>query len=339
MSARDPSAAIKYDFRRSMGLDRDSMRSLRIVLDAFARLSGNTLTASLAGLRSAVRVHLDEVSQKPWSDIVESLTPFMCVVQIEMHPLEGQAILLLPFEFAVVLFELRMGGAVASDIQPRSLTEIELKVLTPLFESMLSELESTFSPIISIKVEVVRTASGSGVIGLGNSPGTWLVADLDARLAEERSYQFSLCIPVSMMRSVVDAMAESQARSRPEEAEKAKVLANVLSLPMPIAVRFAPLMLSAADLADIQAGDVIPLHHDTTQPMELIVGDMPFLRVIPTTAQRRLAVTVIDDVTTRNPGGLSRLQARGGIPGDTRPPAQAAMATAIGAAPHEDLML
>lgn len=288
-----------------MGLDRDSMRSFKIVLDAFARLSANTLTASLAGLRSPVRVNLGEAAQRPWSDIVENLAPFMCVVQIKLHPLDDQAMLFMPFELASALFELRMGAGGVAEIPPRSLTEIELQVLSPLFEATLSELENALSPIVAVKVEVLRTASGSGVIGLEKSRGTWLVADFSVKLTEDRSYQFSLCIPVSTLRSVAESMAESRARSRPEEVETQKALEHVLALPMSVAVQFAPVTLSAHDLAGIQIGDVIPLHHGTGRPMDLIVGEMPYLKVVPSAARHRLEVTVIDGAGSyRHTGAL-----------------------------------
>ncbi len=277
-----------------MGLDRDSMRSFKIVLDAFARLSGNTLTASLAGLRSPVRVNLDEAAQRPWNDVVETLPPFVSVVQVKMHPLDDQAILLIPFELAATLFELRMGAGDIAEIPPRSLTEIELRVLSPLFEAMLSELESAFSPLVAVKVEVLRSASGSGVIGLERSRGAWLVAEFSLKFAEEHSYQFRLCIPVSTLRSVAETMAATRARSRPEEAEVRKAHEHVLALPMSVAVQFAPVTLAARDLANIQIGDVIPLHHGTSRPMDLLVGEMPFVKVVPTAAQHRLQVTVID---------------------------------------------
>nr|WP_269205352.1 FliM/FliN family flagellar motor C-terminal domain-containing protein [Motilibacter aurantiacus] len=72
-------------------------------------------------------------------------------------------------------------------------------------------------------------------------------------------------------------------------------------VPVEVAVRFAGTAARPRDLVNLQVGDVLPLKHNTGDPLTVTAADIVFAHAVPGAAGKRLAVLVVESPENSNP--------------------------------------
>jgi len=69
--------------------------------------------------------------------------------------------------------------------------------------------------------------------------------------------------------------------------------AGLFAAPIDVAVRFQPIRMRADDIVDLRPGDVVPLAHSTSRPLEVTVKETVFAHAVPGNQGARLACLVV----------------------------------------------
>jgi flagellar motor switch protein FliM len=66
-------------------------------------------------------------------------------------------------------------------------------------------------------------------------------------------------------------------------------------------VRFQPIRMRTDDIVDLRPGDVVPLGHPTSRPLEVTVNETVFAHAVPGNQGARLACLVVPSPNETSP--------------------------------------
>ncbi|WP_307802840.1 flagellar motor switch protein FliM [Cellulomonas fengjieae] len=283
-----------YDFRRPLTLPRDHARHLEMAFERFGRQFGNQLTARL---RTLTHLTLDELSLSTYDEYVNMLpTPTAMVLCTVTHTRQT-AMLQLPVAATLVWIDYLFGGdGRGDDREGRELTEIELTLVTDLLQHSLSDLEYAFAGLAPLAVTVRGVQYNPQFVQAAGVSDAVLVASFTLRVGE-REDVVTLMLPADTMLATLRAAEGPVARSDDERAAAALAYADleraVQDVPVEVAVRFAPVVIHPRDIVHLAVGDVLPLSHPSTEPLDVVVDGVVLARAAAGSHGSRLACRVV----------------------------------------------
>ncbi len=291
--ARGTGQVAEYDFRQPSGLERHHQRSMHLLLEVFLHRVGGSLTANLG---VPVHASIESLEQVTWDEYAASLPEPTCIGSFTLPPLSGRITLHLPLKLAVSFVEIRLGGSkgvVPFEIS-RPLSDIEQKVLAPVLKAIPEELPAVFAPLVSTRVAGLTQTSGARFLQATSASELCLVATCAISLGDTVRQQFSLCLQISTLRPLVDAMVLQEMERGQEVGEDACVTQErLLEIPVELALCFPEVALSPPEIALLEVGDVIPLHYEKDQPLAVTLsGREPILMALPASKGKRLAAVI-----------------------------------------------
>lgn len=164
-----------YDFKRALRFSKDQIRSLTRIHDNFARLLTTHFSAQL---RTYIHISVSSVDQVPYEEFIRSIPNMTILNLFDVHPMEGRIMMEVNPTIAYTMMDRVMGGIGISHNKVDSLTEIETKIISNLFENALGNYkEASFSIGSDGKVSIVdaegKTQDGGqiGIVTFANSDG------------------------------------------------------------------------------------------------------------------------------------------------------------------------
>ncbi|WP_413451427.1 flagellar motor switch protein FliM [Georgenia phoenicis] len=286
---------VVYDFRRPMTLAREHARTLEVALGTFSRQWSNQL---LARLGVPTQVTFERVSMGTYDEYISTLpsptTMILCTVGANRRP----AIVQLPLEAALSWVDQMLGGPGTPGAVPdRELTEIEQQLVGDLMSRVLADLNYAFAGIIAVDAELRRIQHSPQVVQAMNAT-TSVISATFAITSGDHSVTASLMLPAE---GLMTAMRESHAGDRKTAAEEAaeheqrELLDQAVQrAPVEVAVRLNPVPIHPREVVRLAVGDVLPLRHPSSQPMDVVVGDRVLAQAVAGTNGSRLAGLVVN---------------------------------------------
>lgn len=285
---------VPYDFRRPLTLSREHARHLSMALQRFARLWGTQMTARL---RALVQVTFDDVALVTYDEHVASLPSptalFVCTVD---QP-RGTAILQLPLPAVFVWVDYLFGGTgIGDDREGRELTEIETTVVRDLLTPALADLSYTFASIMPLQLSMRSVQYNPQFVQAVGATDAVLSARFTLRLGEQRVDGGTLMLPaepvLAALRAEQAGDGDEDARHRAQVA-RAELERATLEAPVDVVVRCTPRIVHPRDVIDLEVGDVLPLSHPASRPLEVVVEDVVLAHAAAGTHGSRLACQVV----------------------------------------------
>ncbi len=284
-----------YNFHRPDNFDRNHLRTLQLVFETFARLAGSIFSTTL---RTAVRLKLNSLDQISWGDFSSSVQDPAYLSVFSMPPLPGPAVCLFPQSFSMTIVDMRLGGTGSKDYPNRPLTEIEIGLVSTLSTWVLDQLKEAFSPLTTIEIEITQHETNSQFLQLAPSNDMCLVARLEVNMNEARQFQIAVCIPFNTLRPLLDiltANASSKTNNKMRSAKDSLLASKLSKTSVRVSAVFNPVRLTSDEILHLQPGDVITLNHSQQKPLSLVVGGMPYLKVVPTKQGKKLACLIVEE--------------------------------------------
>lgn len=280
-----------YDFRRPIKLSREHVRTLQIAFETYARSCGTLLTTRL---RVVSNVTLAAIEQLNYEEYVASLSNPTVIAVVTLDPLDGTALMEMSPSAVMTAIDHMLGGP--GGPQPeRPLTEVEMPLLRGLLERMLGELRYGFETLVEMHPKLKEIEYNAQFLR-AHAPGdACVVATFDLKIGGEECLA-SICMPFNMILPVL-SRTEDVVLSDKERASKDLALRNLtaglFSAPIDVAVRFQPIRMRTDDIVDLRPGDVVPLTHATSRPLEVTVNETVFAHAVPGNQGARLACLVV----------------------------------------------
>ena len=280
-----------YDFRRPIKLSRDHVRTLQIAFETYARSCGTLLTTRL---RAVSNVALVSIEQLNYDEYVASLENPTVIAVVGLDPLPGTVLMELASSAVMTAIDHMLGGP--GGPQPtRPLTEVEMPLLRGLLERMLGELRYGFETLVEISPKLKEIEYNAQFLRAHQPGDAVVVASFDFKIGAEECVA-SICLPFTTILPVL-SRTETVVLSAAERASRDQALRNLTAglsaAPIDVAVRFQPIRMRADDIVDLRPGDVVPLGHPTSRPLEVTVNEAVFAHAVPGNQGARLACLVV----------------------------------------------
>lgn len=283
-----------YDFRRPMTLARDHARALEMAFETFSRQWGTQLTSRL---RVVSTVNLESVSMLSYDEYVRSLPEMTTVLLCTIEQARSTAILELPIPMVMTWVDYLLGGPGRVDEGSlRELTEIELTLLKDLLHHILDNLTYAFAAVMPIDVDIRSVQYNPQFVQAAPASEPVIIASFSI-LAGEREEVASLMLPAEVLLAGLRAGEDLDARSEEEKAAQHHahelLTQAVREVPVDVSVRFAPRLVHPRDVIELSVGDVVPLSHHTSTPLDVVVDGVVMARAAAGSNGNRLACMVV----------------------------------------------
>ena len=291
MARRGGSGPIAYDFRRPIKLSREHIRTLQICFETYARSCGTLLTTRLRVVSS---VTLASIEQLNYDEYVASLDNPTVIAVVSIDPLPGTVLLEFSSSTAMTSIDHMLGGP--GGPQPeRPLTEVEMPLLRGLLERMLGELRYGFETLIALTPKLREIEYNAQFLRAHQQGDAVVVASFDMKIGTEECMA-SICLPFNSILPVLerkDTVELSAVERMVRERSHRNLTAGLSAAPIDVAVRFQPIRMRTDDIVDLRPGDVVPLGHPTSLPLEVTVNETVFAHAVPGNQGARLACLVV----------------------------------------------
>jgi len=283
-----------YDFRRPMTMVREHARILEMAFETFARQWGTQLTARL---RVMSQVTLDELTLRTYDEYVRSLPPTTAMVLCTIEETRQTAVMQFPVGTAMVWIDYLLGGSGRGDEREgRELTEIELSLLRDLLRPALGDLSYAFAALLPLDVTVRTVQYNPQFVQAVGASESVLVASFTVR-SGEREDTATFMVPAELLLAALRSAEGSDARSADERRTQAAAVvdleAAVQRVPVEVSVRFSPVTVHPREVIDIAVGDVLPLFHPSTKPLDVVVDGVVLAHAAAGNNGSRLACMVV----------------------------------------------
>ncbi|WP_235915663.1 flagellar motor switch protein FliM [Puerhibacterium puerhi] len=288
------SEPVPYDFRRPLTMSRDHARHLEMAFERFGRQWATQLTARL---RAVTEVVLEGVALRPYDEYVAALPAPTAVVVCAVGDTRSSAVLQLPLPMTLVWIDYLFGGTGrGDDRQDRELTEIEVTLLRGLLDHALADLPYAFASVMPLELEFRSIQYNPQFVQAIGASEPVVVATFSLRVGE-RADTATFMLPAEMLltalRGAENGDGRTEADRRAAAAARADLDAAVHHVPVEVAVRFAPVTVQPRDVVALQVGDVVPLSHPSSQPLDVVVDDVVLARAAVGSHGSRLACKVV----------------------------------------------
>ena len=282
-----------YDFRRPLTLGRDTARRLEMGFERFARMWGTQLSSRL---REPCSVEHDGLSLRTYDDYVSTLPNPTALVLCQVDVTRQAAMVQFPVAVAMVWVDYMFGGTGLGDDRERELTDIELVVVRDLMQRALDDLSYSFASIVPLAVTVRSVQYNPQFVQATSAAEPVIVASFTLKIGQ-RSDSATLMLPADLMmvEPATDDMdadrAADLARTRQVARERLEQL--VQAVPVDVAVEFAPVVVHPRDVVGLAVGDVLPLEHPATRPLDVVVDGVVLAHAAAGSHGSRLACQIV----------------------------------------------
>lgn len=283
---------IPYDFRSPSRFSREQVRALQMVNETFARQMATVLSTTL---RAVAQTNVVKVDQASYDDYTRRLPTPAVLAILNFPPLQGAGIFHLPLSVGMNIVDRLLGGQGEGNQPERELSEIEAGLLRGLMQRMVHELAYAFDTLAAIRPTVTALESDATFLQLSPPSDPMIVSDFEVKIGN-RSSVATLCIPVSTLQPVLDAVdATPELELTGAQAVAVEHIKDRMdAVPVSVTVSFESISLASKDILQLEVGDVVPLNHPTNQPLTMSADGIPVAKAVPGSHGKRLACQIVN---------------------------------------------
>lgn len=283
-----------YDFKRALRFSKDQIRSLTRIHENFARLLTSYFSAQL---RTYVQISVASADQIPYEEFIRSIPKMTIMNVFEVPPLDGRIILEVNPNIAYSMMDRVLGGRGISVNKVDSLTEIETKIMSNLFEKAFGNLQEAWGTIVEIEPVMTEFEVNPQFLQLVSPNDTVVVISLNTQIGET-SGMINVCIPHVVLEPIIPKLS---AHYWMENSQKEKIPEEIMILEkrirnadLPIISELGSTDITIEDFLLLDVGDVIDLNKAIDEPLTITIGGIPKYSGQPGKVGKKHAIQILD---------------------------------------------
>jgi flagellar motor switch protein FliM len=262
--ARQARSVDVYDFRRPTTLAREHARVLELAFETFARQWGTQLTAKVRVLSHATS---EQVSMMTYDEYASSLAPTTAMVLCKLEDVTAKAVIQFPMSAALSWVAHMLGGSGAIPTPDRKFTQIEQALVRRLMDDALEDLRYSLGSLLVSPISVESLQYNSQFAQAAATGDLMIVATFVIRVGDVTS-NATLAIPAEVL---LPQLGEANPTSTTGNAREL-VQGQLAHVPVDVSLRLAPAMVKPSVILNLAVGDVLPLPHPQSRPLDVAVG-------------------------------------------------------------------
>lgn len=268
---------------------RDVLRFVRGLHD---RLGRQTAAAASQLLRTKVELRLLEVERLEYRQLVLDLDSPTCLAVLRAEPLDVPLLLDLPPELLFPMLDCLLGGRPGLEPPPlRPLTEIEQRLAARIVRLWSHELRSVWRDVAPLEPQFDGWEWQPHRASLAPLREPLLVTRFRVAVGAVDAV-VSLAIPVRALDELPAASRNSSHAHADLAARSTETARPAADEPVAVVVSLRDTRIDAADLAQLQVGDVLATDHPLDAPLIVTIDDRQRLSGRPGVAEGRRAVRI-----------------------------------------------
>jgi len=266
-----------YDFRRPGKFSKDQIRTLHMIMEAFARSWSTLLSGKL---RSLVHVEIVSIDQLPYEEFIKSTFSPSVISVISMEPLEGNAIMDISPPVAFSIIERLVGATVSGSTQVRELTEIEEALIFGVVVDALRTLKDALGDFLQVNPRLEAIEYNPQFTQIVPPSDMTLFISFEMRIEENRG-MVGFCLPHMLLEPILAELSTERyfRRAREDDHEQEDrtglFLGNIGSTSLDIRAEVGSVDLSVMEILDLEPGDIITLPTRLDDLFRVYVGEDP----------------------------------------------------------------
>ncbi|MBF4590229.1 MULTISPECIES: flagellar motor switch protein FliM [unclassified Curtobacterium] len=256
-----------YDFARPSTLAREHARVLELAFETFARQWGTQLTAKV---RVVSQVTCEQVQMMTYDEYAASLPALTGMALLPIVDTAPKGVLQVPLDAALTWVSHALGASRPLPTPDRTFTPIEQALVRKLVEDALDDLRYSFGGLLAQDIGVSGFQYNSQFAQAAQKGDLMIVASFDIRVGE-RIAPGTLALPAE---AVLPQLGEAAATVTPADA-RALLDVQLASVPVGVALHFAPATVLPSQVLRLAVGDVLPLPHPQHRPLTIAVDGEP----------------------------------------------------------------
>lgn len=264
-----------YNFKRPRLFSQDQMRVLTYVHESFARDLSVYLSAQL---RTIVDINLESVDQVIYSEFVMSSKPPSALYVVEVQEMDQKMVFEMDPRLVIYTIEKLFGGPGVFLEEPREVSQIEQRIMSKVMERAFEELEEAWQQSEDIALEVIAFETNAEFVQIIPAAEPAFNATFKVTIYDEPSF-INICYPYILLEKMLGTsdmkqwISNSTTPASPEERERFEERLRATSVELRAELGHARLPLP--ELMELNEGDVIPLHGQIDEPLDVLINGHP----------------------------------------------------------------
>lgn len=279
-----------YDFRRPDKFSKDQLRTLQMLHETFARLSGSSLSAYL---RTPVSIDLISLEQVPYEEYLRTINQSVFTV-MSLPPLTGQAVLEIEFSLIFSVIDRMLGGP-GKAISRSVLTDIEKPLIRQIIERMFAALKSAWEGVVIVNPGVEGMETSAQFVQIAPPSDIVVTILFEVKVGNQRG-AMSLCIPYLVLKPITAKLSAQKwfaAGNKKQTNHSRKLLTyQVNHASVECAVELGSARASVQDFLGLKVGDMVRLDRRSDRDLTLLVGGIPKFEGKPAMSGKNLVFNV-----------------------------------------------
>jgi flagellar motor switch protein FliM len=279
-----------YDFTTQERIVRGRLPTLEMINQRFVRYFRISLFNML---RRSADISIEGTKMVKFSEYIQSLYVPTSLTLVKVSPLRGTALFMLDptLVFSVVDLFFGGGGRFHTKIEGREFTNTELRVIQIVLENAFKDMKEAWQSVMEVDYEFLSHEVNPHLANIVSPNEVVVVSSFKVEL-ESGSGAFHVTLPYSMVepiRALLDAGVQSD-RSDMDERFNAALREEIMYAKVNLSCSLTETKLTLRDLANIRAGDIIPI--ELPEQVSLMVDEIPVLRGRYGASRGQMAVKV-----------------------------------------------
>lgn len=290
------SGVVQYDLANQDRIIRGRMPTLDIIHDRFIRLFRVTLSNSL---RKMANLSVNSTGPLKFSEFMNSLPLPSCLNILRLDPLRGAAVMVIESKLLYALVDSFFGGndVPYTKIEGKDFTQIEIKIARRVVLSAIDDYEKAWEPVYPLKVGYSRTEINPQFVAVVPPSDVVIATTFDVEL-EKVSGTIKIVIPYATLEPIKSKLSVG---FQSEQLEVDFIWINrikeqIMGTSANVLVKLGEADITLRDLMELQAGDIIQLDTDATQPLDIQVEGISKFKGIPGLLKGNRALKIIESL-------------------------------------------
>ncbi|MCT8139830.1 flagellar motor switch protein FliM [Anaerobacillus sp. CMMVII] len=285
-----------YDFKRALRFSKDQIRSLTRIHENFARLLTTYFSAQL---RTFVQITVASVDQLPYDEFIRSVPKMTILNVFEPYPLDGRFLIEVNPNIAYAMLDRLLGGRGVSINKVDTLTEIETRIMTQLFQRTLDSFQEAWSTVVELDPQMDDLEVNPQFLQMVSPNETVVVISLSTAIGEATG-MINICLPHVVLEEILPKLSvhywmQTKKKSRlPEEVMQLEK--NVRSAPLIIKAELGKSEITIQEFLHLNIGDTIELNSLIDDPLLIKVGNVAKFWAQPGKVKNKLAIQITEEI-------------------------------------------
>jgi len=286
-------AVFTYNFRKQKKFNKSNFVLLESIHKRFLRNIEVTLTNVLS---SPIMSSLAAATELSYSDCMDSFSSPTCIYTLNVNNGLGKFLLEIDPNFAFFVIDKILGGnSKEITTMDRELSLIEERVMNRVVKFLIEDLINAWERVEKLDIKVDGFYAQPDYVQTLSSTETVILISMDVRGTDKTLGYINLCLPSSILESLVlkyDNVSDSNRLVVQSSKERNDLKNNVMQSELSLRAVLGHTKMNVNDLLNLDQGDVISLHSEAKNPVDIFIGDLKIYKAFPIKKDNSLAVKI-----------------------------------------------